>query len=345
MKSILIGTAVVLGALGLQTTARAQSDPQLNILSTAVSVPVGSTANILVQVCNNGPSTAIAANKLRPQISTGSSALQIMGITNTNGSPATDFTVLNLTNGNVRVQYIPALAVGSCVEYYVVVKGLAVSAGLGEPIAGALLYNGPQPPGNNNGNDGSSTTILVTVPLPVRMLGFSGRASGCAAELSWQTATEQNSDYYEVQYSGDGHTFRALDKVKSRNSATGSAYSYSFNGLTSGAGNYFRLRIVDLDGSAGYSSTISLAGQCKAWAAASISVSPNPATDVLNIQGLGAGGAMLTVLDLSGREVGRLQAPGDGAQLSLGGLSSGVYVLRVSDARGAEVRNIRVVKR
>ncbi len=95
--------------------------------------------------------------------------------------------------------------------------------------------------------------------LPVTLTSFTGTSNGCTAALAWQSATEENNSYYEVQASTNGTGFTAAGKVASKNSATGASYSYQYNGLKIG-NNFFRLKMVDLDGKFTYSPTVAVTG-------------------------------------------------------------------------------------
>jgi len=171
---------------------------------------------------------------------------------------------------------------------------------------------------------GQSTSAAT--PLPVVLMQFTATASGpTAVAVHWTTASEVNSARFEVQRSADGIAWVALGSVAT-GSSTGRAYAY-LDGAAPVGLSYYRLRQVDLDGTAAYSPvrTVTLAG-----AAVGLSLYPNPAyggaATLLGAQP----GAAVTVLDALGRLVASATADAAGtAALALpAGLPTGVYVVR-----------------
>ncbi len=99
-------------------------------------------------------------------------------------------------------------------------------------------------------NNGFSPSTQI---LPVKLLYF--EASGNA--LNWATATQNNKDYFGIEQSYDGINFFQIGNVKAKGVSTSTNhYSFSHNTTSISAPNdieYFRLRIVDLNGSYEYS--------------------------------------------------------------------------------------------
>lgn len=94
-------------------------------------------------------------------------------------------------------------------------------------------------------------------PLPVTLLYFKiNGISTSGIELRWATATEKNFEYFVVERAGSDLNFEAIGEV---NSAGGTnvvtSYTYLDNAPLNGK-NYYRLKIVDLDGSYEYTGVI-----------------------------------------------------------------------------------------
>jgi len=93
-------------------------------------------------------------------------------------------------------------------------------------------------------------------PLPVELTSFTASAKGNVVELTWQTATEKNSSYFEVQRKSDKATWTSIGKVSAAGTTTEKA-KYSFTEKdVKGAVAYYRLKMVDLDGSYSYSKEV-----------------------------------------------------------------------------------------
>ncbi|MEM6734950.1 MAG: T9SS type A sorting domain-containing protein [Bacteroidota bacterium] len=84
--------------------------------------------------------------------------------------------------------------------------------------------------------------------LPVELLSFSGEIIDNVTRLEWETATEINNDYFEVQHSLDGVEFEVVGIVDG-NGNSNELISYDFTHRSPSFGaNYYRLRQVDFDG-------------------------------------------------------------------------------------------------
>lgn len=98
----------------------------------------------------------------------------------------------------------------------------------------------------------------LTSALPVRLTSLTGNAFGKYVELNWETAWESNSDYFAVERSTDAREFAALGRVQSAGeSGSQQRYSYVDDQPLQPTG-YYRLRMVDKDGSADYSRIIAV---------------------------------------------------------------------------------------
>lgn len=176
-------------------------------------------------------------------------------------------------------------------------------------------------------------------PLPVVLTSFSGRVGDdCTVTLTWQTASERNSRAYEVQASGNGKTFAPLGTVPSENRAAGAAYTYRA-GPALGT-RYYRLRMVDADGTAAYSPVVALRATCEVEP---LQLVPNPVRDYALVSGLPAGLCQLLLYNATGQRVLSMRAEGS-ARLVLSGLSPGVYLLKVVAPDGTPSSTTRVVK-
>ncbi|MGI4863537.1 MAG: T9SS type A sorting domain-containing protein [Janthinobacterium lividum] len=182
--------------------------------------------------------------------------------------------------------------------------------------------------------------VCPAAPLPVTLTSFTGRVAStdCAATLAWQTASERNSYAYEVQASGDGKTFALLGTVPSQNRAAGAGYTYRA-GAVAGT-RYFRLRLVDTDGTATYSPVVTLVGTCEV---APLLLAPNPVRDYALVSGLPTGRCQLLLFNATGQRVVHTTAEGS-ARLILSGLPAGVYLLKVIAEDGLAASTTRLIK-
>ncbi|MBK8969448.1 MAG: hypothetical protein IPM36_22860 [Lewinellaceae bacterium] len=96
-------------------------------------------------------------------------------------------------------------------------------------------------------------TVGADFSLPVELIHFNARRSGKEVQLDWATAAEINNDYFAVEHSIDGKTFRTIGQIPGAGTSQ-STNQYTFLHREPAPGiNYYRLRQVDLDGSKNYS--------------------------------------------------------------------------------------------
>lgn len=79
----------------------------------------------------------------------------------------------------------------------------------------------------------------------------------CEVYIDWQTKSETNLAYFEIEYSLDGLSYENIGTTKALNKQEGANYAQTFEQINLSASNYhyFRLRIVDTDASFSYSPT------------------------------------------------------------------------------------------
>ncbi len=84
--------------------------------------------------------------------------------------------------------------------------------------------------------------------LPVTLIAFEGETTEEGQVLlSWETASEINSNYFIIEHSPDGKSFRELARREGAGSAVGVHYYTLVDPTPVGGHNYYRLSQVDLD--------------------------------------------------------------------------------------------------
>ena len=92
--------------------------------------------------------------------------------------------------------------------------------------------------------------IFVSTPqaLPVELVSFEGSIINNVNVLEWETASENNSDIFEIEWSVDGEYWRPIGDVKAAgNSVELLKYNFIHNDYKQGF-NYYRLVQIDYDG-------------------------------------------------------------------------------------------------
>ena len=116
--------------------------------------------------------------------------------------------------------------------------------------------------------------------LPSKLVDFVGANKGSYNELKWVVTEEQQLSRYELERSGDGISYRKVATKQAANSTTMITYSHNDPVGIGASEYYYRLRIVDNDGSFTYSSVIFIRTAGKT----TISVMNNPFRDMIVLQ-------------------------------------------------------------
>jgi hypothetical protein len=177
------------------------------------------------------------------------------------------------------------------------------------------------------------------LPLPVTLLDFTGQTVRGGNLLQWQTSSEINNDHFVVQRSATGSSFTALGLVAG-NGTSSIVNDYQFLDSMPFAGdNFYRLQQVDMNGNSAYSQIVLLGGT---GGRNSLTLYPNPATEVLNIvvpSDVSPGEMQINLYDGMGQLAlsGLYNNTGAGWPLNISLLKPGVYTVILYQGKTREI--------
>ncbi|SDD50285.1 Por secretion system C-terminal sorting domain-containing protein [Dyadobacter soli] len=180
--------------------------------------------------------------------------------------------------------------------------------------------------------------------LPVTLIAFDAKKQENDVKLNWQTSEETASDYFEVQRSTDARSFHAIGKVNAKGESN-EKQSYAFT--DAGAANssavnlYYRLKMIDTDGSFAYSKVVSV----RPDNAQNISIYPNPLVNdkKLSVEMPYTKYLSADLLDTRGNKLKSVTAKSGGKlEMQLSKLPAGTYVLRITADGVVVVRKVVV---
>ena len=179
------------------------------------------------------------------------------------------------------------------------------------------------PAGSSYYTNISSTTTPKA--LPVNLVSFNAGSSGKNIELTWEVENEVNFSKYELECSSDGISFGNLSTIVANGKST---YSY-LQTTNIYSKNYYRLKLVNKDGSFSYSNVISVITNEKEQ----VIIYPNPAKDFITVVSNNISpNSTLIVQDAFGRKVLEKKLTNNTigtATISTNGLSNGNYFLQL----------------
>ena len=178
--------------------------------------------------------------------------------------------------------------------------------------------------------------------LPVTLIGFGAKKQEHDIQLSWQTSNETNSEYFEVQRSLDSRHFEAIGTVSAAGESTKTAiYQYSDKVVARNTELYYRLKMVDHDGSYAHSRIVSISGEGNANKRV-VNLYPNPSNGRIMIETIGMEQPEIVVYDLSGRKTPfTSQSVSMGkTQLTFSTPQSGIYTVVIKQGHYVTVKII-----
>ncbi|WP_229214352.1 glycoside hydrolase family 9 protein [Dyadobacter flavalbus] len=181
-------------------------------------------------------------------------------------------------------------------------------------------------------------------PLPVRFKNFGARRSECHVELYWATSEETNADYFSVQRSSDGQTFREIGRITA-SGTTKLSRSYSFTDPQPEQNNYYRLKEVDFDGKYELTRTVFAADPCNGTKV-SVSELKNHVFEVKTKTPQNSRYEQLSaeIISKEGRTLKHQELKQNAATLlDASGLPSGIYMLHIRNHSDYPVHTQKIV--
>ena len=175
--------------------------------------------------------------------------------------------------------------------------------------------------------------------LPVTLRDFAATADGSANRIEWTVEQEVDFSHYVVERSTDGVNFTRLDRV-----AGGRPPRYLTRDPAPAALTYYRLQLVDLDGSADYSEVVSVRRADSA--SPTLTLHPNPTNGplVISLHSPRKGTATYQLLNSLGQPLRRgrfaVRAGQQQHTLDLSDLRRGSYLLSVTVGGARMVRRV-----
>ena len=168
----------------------------------------------------------------------------------------------------------------------------------------------------------------TAAPLPLHLLSFEVQKSGdTKASIIWHTGVENQVSYMSLEHSINGIVWQNISNEPSKGS--NSTYSYLHSNPVNGL-NFYRLKIVDKDGSYEYSPTRSL--NFSGIHGYNITLYPNPAKQsiILSYSGGSLEGAQIQLINAIGQVIinQTINDKINSIHYDISHLAKGLYIVR-----------------
>lgn len=174
------------------------------------------------------------------------------------------------------------------------------------------------------------TVEVMSSPLPITLVNFTGESKEKSNTLHWNTTMETSASHFEIEKKNpNNEIYEQIGQIQARNLINGSLYLYEDNQPLIGK-NTYRLKMMDINGAFSYSKEIEILHA----SAQEIQIYPNPASEVIHIslQNTENETVIFSLINELGEEVlhNAYETKGQGiATIHLQGLSSGVYCYKI----------------
>ncbi len=191
--------------------------------------------------------------------------------------------------------------------------------------------------------DGPLYLVEDISTVPLELGDFYGEYINGINTLTWITFSETNTARFDIEKSNNGRDFTAIGKTDAaRFSVEKQTYEFK-DGRPLSGNNYYRLKMIDLDGSFSYSPTITI----EVNKPFDIALFPNPNNGnfTLQVNGTAPTDLLVEVYNVTGQRMWTGQVDKDQPQpfITLSSTPGGLYWVRVS--AGPYVVNRKLVLR
>jgi hypothetical protein len=183
---------------------------------------------------------------------------------------------------------------------------------------------------------------LSDLALPVSLTSFVGTRTATGNLLSWVSSSEENFSHYELQRSTDSRNWMQIARIN----GTGGNFIRTYSHLDQKATglNYYRLNMVDRDGSSKFSHIVILKGNEPVSGGLTAAYHPGMQHVILqNNGGAFDAGTQARVIDINGRVLTQqIIGSTNIHHLKTGRLASGIYMVQVQQGKEQEVIKVWV---
>ncbi len=190
--------------------------------------------------------------------------------------------------------------------------------------------------------------VCTTTTLPLTLLEFNAVCNQGATYLNWATSQELNVDRFDIERSINGKDFSFISTVQAKNSSSSISNYADIDPKTPKGISYYRLKMVDLDGSVSYSRIVAVNNGEETFSI--LGIYPNPVLDYVTIKlfSATAQSIQISMTTIVGQELmtktEQTLAGVTELTLPVSHLAAGTYALKVTNISSGSVVVEKIVK-
>jgi len=198
------------------------------------------------------------------------------------------------------------------------------------------------------------TAVILSyesAPLPVSLVSFSGKKmNDNQNNLRWITSDEKDFDRFDIQRSADAKNFETIGTLSGQkiaietvsNQGDHALHTYTFTDKFPVTSSYYRLKMVDLDGTFKYSGIISIESSVERAVVGSFYPNPSSGQVFMDVFAVESGRWTITVLNASGIPIDtkKYDLHKGINKITIDHLSSGISLVRFEFGLFSEVKRV-----
>lgn len=186
----------------------------------------------------------------------------------------------------------------------------------------------------------ASVSLWYSAPLgvlPVTLQDFGVKGINNAIQLSWETSTENNTAFFSIERSNNASSFTEIARIAA-DGQHGKKYSLNDNSPLAGT-CYYRLKIIDKDGSFKYSEVKNIEYSLPA---STTKIYPVPASDYVNVENPNKDflQTYIYVSDAAGNLILKTKVSSSVQKFNISSLVPGIYFIKLFDGK-----DYRIIKK
>ncbi|WP_215236880.1 T9SS type A sorting domain-containing protein [Dyadobacter helix] len=185
-------------------------------------------------------------------------------------------------------------------------------------------------------------TLSWNESLPVTLVSFEASVEGTMVSLRWKTAQETNASHFELERSSDARQWSKLTTVLATGWSNELANYNAVDANPCAGISYYRLRMVDQDGSFAFSHLINVRLK---ESMSDISVHPNPVSSILRFNNAALPSIRkVTLTHINGQALAEYDSVTERG-IDLSRFENGIYLIQITTAEGLKmIRKIVISK-
>lgn len=163
--------------------------------------------------------------------------------------------------------------------------------------------------------------------LPITLIDFDATLNDDAVELSWETSSEINNEYFTIERSANANDWEEISQQAGAGNSSDIRYYQAIDYHPLKGTSYYRLKQTDFDGESSYSHIVPVQYHVQGFI-----IYPNPTNNLVTVQ-LAAlpGNGMVNIKDVLGKTLLQQKITSINTEINVNHLPKGIYYVELVD--------------